>query len=139
MKRYFLLLLPAFLILGSCSTAEAEKVADEFHKKFDNDEIDYIADNMIDSEATPAEVEGFRDFLNGVRVGGKPENRKKDSGFSKKTSNGVTTVRLNYTFDLDGMEVHEGLVLIDRGEGYKIMIIAMSPDKSEVDQYTEGY
>ena len=107
MKRYFLLLLPAFLVLGSCSTAEAEKVADEFHQKFDNDEIDYIADNMIDTEATPEEIDGFRDFLMGVRLGGKPENREKSTGFSKKMNNGITTVRLNYTFELQGKKVYE--------------------------------
>src|SRR5690606_11459276 len=115
-------LIPTLLILGSCGTAEAEKVADEFHKRFDNNEIDYIADNMIDSEATPQEIEGFRNFLNGVRIGGKPENRDKNTGFSKKMNDGVSTVRLNYTFELAGQKVHEGLVLIDRGDGYKIMI-----------------
>lgn len=141
MKRYFLLLLPAILILGSCSTAEAEKVADEFHAKFDNNEIDYIVDNMIDSHATDEELEGFRNFLNGVRSNGKPSNREKATGFSKKMNNGLTTVKLNYTFDLEGEEVHEGLVLIDRGEGagYKIMIISMSPDKDVVNQFTEGF
>ena len=139
MKKYFLLFLPVFLVLGSCSTAEAEKVADEFHKRFDNNEIDYIADNLIDTEASPSEIEGFRDFLNGVRIGGKPENREKTTGFSKKMNNGITTVKLNYTFDLQDQKVYEGLVLVDRGEGYKIMIIAMSPDKAVVDSYTTGF
>lgn len=138
MKKLYLLFIPALFLLGSC-TKEAEAFADKFHNKFDADEIDYIADNMVDTKATDEEIEGFRSFLSDVRKEGKPENREKSTGFSKKTNNGVTTVRLNYTFELEGEKVYEGLVLIDRGEGYKLHIVSMHPDKSVVDSFMEGF
>jgi hypothetical protein len=139
MKNLYLLLLPVLFVLGSCSTEKAEAVADEFHAKFDSEELDYIAENLLDTEATEDETQGFIDFLNSVRSEGKPENREKEMGFSKKTSGGVTTVRLNYNFDLNGEKIYEGLVLIDRGDGYKVHIVSMHPDKSVADSYVAEY
>lgn len=139
MKKYILFLIPSLMMLTACSTGDAEKVADEFHKRFDNGEIDYIAENMIDKEATEDDIENFRAFLNEVRAYGKPTNREKETGFSKKINGGISTVRLRYTHEVDGETIYEGLVLVNRDDEYRILIVSMSPDRSVVDGFMKGY
>ena len=117
-------LLILFIAIGtltftSCSTGAAEKVADEFHLKLDEGDTKYIVDNLADTES-------------GVSV--------QEMGFSSKINNGVTTMKFSYTFEVEQFGlVHERLVLVDRGEGYKIMIAMMNSDESIVEQGTSQY
>lgn len=140
MKKPVLFLAAVLFILASCSTAGAEKVADEFHKKLDEGKVDYIVENLVDHEGSSDEnLEEFREFLNGVVSKGEQTNRKKTTGFSKKYNDGVTTVKLSYTFEVDGQLLYERLVLVDRSEGYKLLIVTMHPDEEFVEDFTEGY
>lgn len=140
MKKPILFILGLLFILGSCSTEAAEKVADEFHKKLDDGKVDYIVENLVDHEGSSEEnLDEFRDFLGGVVRQGDHENRKQTTGFSKKYNNGITTVKLSYTFEVDGELVYERLVLVDRGEGYKILMVTMHPDESYVEDFTKDY
>lgn len=140
MKKPILILVGFIFLLGSCSTEAAEKVADEFHKKLDEGKVDYIVENLVDHEGSSEEnLDEFRAFLGGVVRQGDHENRKKTTGFSKKYNNGITTVKLSYTFEVDGELVHERLVLVKRDEGYKILMVTMHPDESYVEEFTEGY
>ena len=140
MKKSIFFFLGILFILGSCSTEAAEKVADEFHKKLDAGEVDYIVESLVDHEGSSDEnLEEFRDFLTGVVRMGDQKNRQQTSGFSKKYNNGVTTVKLNYTFEVDGEIVYERLVLVDRDNGYKILMVTMHPDESYVEEFTEDY
>ena len=140
MKIYFFLLIGLGLVLTGCSTAAAEKVADEFHKKLDEGKVDYIVENLVDHEGSSEEnLQEFRDFLGGVVRRGHQTNRKKTSGFNKKYTNGVTTVKLSYTFEVEGELVHERIVLVKRDEGYKLLMVTMHPDESYVEEFTAGY
>ena len=61
------------------------------------------------------------------------------TGFNYKSNNGISTVKLEYTFNTDLGFVYEALVLVDRGDGYKVMIASMNSDKSAVDEYTKEF
>ena len=141
MKRYyFLLFLPVFLVLGSCSTADAEKVADEFHKNLDAGNVDYIMNNLVDQEdSTPEELENFRYAIESLISQGEMTNRKKESGFNKNYNNGITTVKLSYTYEVQGTKMYERLVLISKDDGYKVLMFAMNPKESVVEGYTSAY
>lgn len=137
-------LLILFIAIGtltftSCSTGAAEKVADEFHLKLDEGNTKYIVDNLADTESGVS-VQEWEDFLNLVVSWGPQTNRAKVMGFSSKINNGVTTMKFSYTFEVEQFGlVHERLVLVDRGEGYKIMIAMMNSDESIVEQGTSQY
>lgn len=140
MKKIYLVLFVLSSILISCSTEEAEKVADEFHDRINKGEIDYVMENLVDYEASDPEMAAnFRSVLELIHSWGKHENRTKSLGYNKKFSNGVTTVKLSYTFDVDGEHMYERLVLVKRDEGYKVLVVSMHPDESIVDQYTVDY
>ena len=140
--KYFLILFSTLglLTLNSCSTEDAEKAADEFHKRLDANEVIYICDNLVDqTDATDEDRENFRSFLNGIVAMGPQKNRKKTSGFNKKYNNGVTTVKLSYTFEVKGELIYESIVLVKRDEGYKVLMVSMHPDESFVNDYTKDY
>ena len=140
MKKPILFLTALLFILGSCSTEGAEKVADEFHKKLDEGKVDYIVEKLVDHEGSSDEnLEEFREFLNGVVSMGEQTKRTKKTGFSKKYTDGVTTVKLSYTFEVADQLLHERLVLVERSEGYRLLIVTMHPDESFVDDFTEDY
>ena len=141
MKKYFFLFIGLSLFLTSCDTGAAEKVADDFHQHFDKGDISYICDNLLDTKTTAEEKEGFRSFLQGVYNMGAITNRDKSLGFNEKINNGITTVKLNYTFEMNDETVYETLVFVDRGEGdgLKLLVVSMNPDKSVVDEYTAAY
>ena len=139
MKRLLFLCLALPLALTSCSTEEAQKVADEFHDKLNKGDIDYIVDKMLVPDLSTEEEQGFRDFLSAMHDKGKHENRSKSTGFNKSYKNGVTKVKLEYTFEVGGEEVYEALVLADQGDGYKILAVSMHPDKDVVDAFVEDY
>jgi len=127
------------LALTSCSTGAAEKVADEFHQKLDAGETDYIITNLADTDGGVSEQE-WEDFINLVISWGTQTKRTKTIGFSSKINNSVSTVKLSYTFNVEQFGlVHERLVLIDRGQGFKILIAMMNSDESVVEQGTSEF
>lgn len=140
MKRSLILFIAAVgLFTVSCSTKNAEKVADEFHQKLDSEEYDYIVDNLADLEedVTKDDWHGFLAIVDGW---GPQSNRKKKSGFSKKTSDGATTVKLSYTFEIAEIGlVYERIVLINRGEDYKIRTVIMNSDEEVVIEATKEF
>lgn len=130
-----------FLTLTSCQAVnDAEQVADEFHAKLDAHDHDFILDNLVDEEEI--EVSGrdtWKNFLETVASWGKISNREQTNGFHIKTNNGLTTVKLEYTFENDYGLMYEALVLVSRGSGYKVLVVSMNTDKSEVDAYTKDF
>lgn len=126
------------VITFSCSTEQAEKVADEFHQKLDERDYDYIVNNLADLEdVTKDEWHGFLSIVDGW---GPQTNRVKESGFNKKIDNGIERVRLSYTFDIPEIgKVYERIVLVERPEGYKIRTVLMNSDESIVIKGTEEF
>jgi len=139
MKRIFVALLAVGLLLSSCSTDKAELVADDFHQKLDEGDYDYICDNIIDSEADESLPDNFREFFAQVDSWGPQSNRNKSIGFSKKYNNGVTTVKLDYEFDVTDYHMYESMVLVERTDGYKVFMCVMNSDKATVDAKTSEY
>ena len=75
-----------FLILGtmsSCGVGEAEDIGEEFHKRLDAQDYDYIVNNMIDSEALAVTSKDawFSLFSDMQANWGTPTKREKDTGF----------------------------------------------------------
>ena len=144
MKRLLILFIAGFtLSLNSCSTKDAEIVADEFHEKLDAKDIDYIVNNLIDNGEGSIPKEDWTSYLELIVSWGEQTNREQSSGFSKKINNGITTVKLKYTFDLEERDffMYERLILIDRGEGdgYKLLNSLMNSDESVVIEETKDY
>ena len=101
----------------------------------DAGEYDYIIDNLCDESMF--EVSGKRElinFFNLVESWGPIHDRTKDSGFNIATNNGITRRKLTYTFQNDVGTMYEGLILVDRGQGYKLMTIVINTDKDLVEE-----
>ncbi len=134
--------LPLFLILliltVGCSNKEAEQVADEFHAKMDAGEYDYIVENLVDKETV---ADGNWDnFFAIIASWGPQKNRKNVSNYNFNTRNGVTTVKLSYTFEVEGYELmHERLIMVDRDGSYKVLLVAMNTDESVVINDTKEF
>jgi hypothetical protein len=140
MKKFFFLFLGLSLLLSSCSTDAAEKVADDFHEHLDKGDVDYIMDNLIYLEETgPEGIQEFRLALESLGLQGEQTNRQKETGFNKAYNNGVTTVKLSYTYEVQDTKVYERLVLIETDEGYKILMFIMHPDEAVAEEYTSQY
>lgn len=127
------------LALVGCSTEDASLVADEFHKHLDQGDYDYICDNLVDSEADPSFPDTFMNFLEVVGSWGEQTNRVKEPGFNKQYKNGLVTVKLSYTFDLDSLHVHERIVLASREDGYKIIMCNMNENEQVVIDASKNY
>ena len=96
-------------------------------------------DNLADLEEDVTK-EDWHGFLTIVDGWGPQSNRKKKSGFSKKTNDGVTTVKLSYTFEIAEIGlVYERIVLINRGEDYKIRTVIMNSDEEVVIEATKDF
>jgi len=125
----------------SCTNGEDEKAADQFHEKLDAGEYEWIVDNLVYPEDlvqynTRAEWMAFFEL---VQSWGPIINRKAQWGFSTKVQNGVTTSRIGYEFDNDKGHFYERLVLVDRGEGFKLLVIAINTDEATVERQTAGF
>lgn len=140
MKRLIFIVLALPLFITSCSTAGAEKVADEFHAKLNAGKIDYIMDNLIHlQESTQEEKDVFRATLETVHAWGEHQNRVK-TGFNKSYKNDLTLVKLNYEFDVQDKKMYERLVCIKEDDGsYKVLAFAMHEDEDMVIEYTKDY
>lgn len=139
MKRLsFLFIALVGLAVMSCSTEAAEKVADEFHAKLDQGDHEYIINNLADlSEVTKDDWYGFLDVVKGW---GPQSNRTKESNFEKRLDNGITRVRLSYTFDVAKYgKIYERIVLVESEGDYKIKTVVMNSDESVVIEGTKDF
>lgn len=137
MKSLRILLL-IFPFIVSCSNDAAEKVADEFHTRLENEDYTYIIENITDKETSSDEE--WSNFFEVVRSWGKQSNRINTSNYNFNTRNGITTVKLSYTFSTESYDLmHERLILIDRGEGYKLLTVIMDIDESVVIEGTKDF
>jgi hypothetical protein len=123
----------------SCSTEDASLVADDFHKHLDAGDYDYICNNLVDSEADSTFPDVFRNFLEVVGGWGPQTNRVKEPSFNKQYKNGLSTVKLAYSFDVDGIHMHERIVLVSRADGYKIILCNMNQNEQTVIDASEHY
>jgi len=140
MKNLLFLFIGISVLLTSCSTAEAKGVADEFHERLNKGEIDYIMDNMVQFGESPQEVKNtFREALEIVHGMGSHEKREKGLEFDEKIQNGVTTVKLSYTFYIGEQLIHERVVLVDTDGPFKILAFSMNPDEALAEAYVAEY
>ena len=137
MKSLRILLL-IFPFIVRCSNDAAKKVADEFHSRLENEDYTYIIENITDKESSSDEE--WSNFFDVVRSWGKQSNRINTSNYNFNTRNGITTVKLSYTFSTESYDLmHERLILIDRGEGYKLLTVIMDIDESVVIEGTKDF
>lgn len=137
MKKFALLFIVA-AFMTSCSNDAAEKIATEFHEKLDAGDYEHIVKNLSDTETVTAEE--WYQFFDIVKTWGPQTNRKNESNYNFKTNNGVTTVKLSYTYDtVEYGKMYERLILIDRGSGYKILTVMMNTDESVVIDGTKEF
>ena len=141
MKNFIpLLLISVSFLMSACGSGEANKIVDEFHKKLDAKEYDYICDNMLSEDALEATSrEEWMGMFTTLDSWGKLKKRKKQSGFSSKTNNGITTVKLKYTFAIDTTLFYERIVTIDDGTGPKLLAFSVNTDEAVVDEFVAGY
>lgn len=140
MKRslIFLFILTSLVVSG-CSTEAAENVADEFHKNLDKGNYDFIVDSLAYIDEATTEKD-WSEFLSLVATWGPQKNREKKMGFSKKINNGMTTVKLSYTFEIEGTGLmHERIVLLNTDNGYKILRLMMNADEDLVEEGTKNF
>jgi hypothetical protein len=126
-----------FLILAtmsSCGVGEAEDLGEEFHKKLDSKDYDYIVNNMIDSEALAVTSKDawFALFTDMQANWGTPVKREKDTGFKSNYNNGITNVQLDYTLTYDSKIIYERIFFADRGDGFKITGLFLNEDKDDL-------
>ncbi len=141
MKRPFIILLGliAFSITG-CSTKDAEKTIENFHQHMDAGKFDLICDHLLSQDAlNNTSRETWLEMFKTIDGWGERKNRQKKSGFSKKINNGISTVKLKYTFEVDGTVFYESFVISDDGEGEKISVYAVNTDEATVDDYTKDF
>lgn len=78
-------------------------------------------------------------LLTTVDSWGEQKNREQQFGFSKKINNGISTVKLKYTFDIENTTFYESFVVTDDGNGEKISVYAVNTNEATVDDYTSAY
>jgi hypothetical protein len=140
MKNLLFLFIGISVLLTSCSTDEAEAVADEFHAKLNEGEIDYIMDNLVQFGGSTQETkDNFRGALEYVHQMGQHEKREKSTGFDNKINNGVKTVKLSYTFYIGDELIHERVVLEDSDGTFKVLAFSMNPDEALAEAYVAEY
>ena len=141
MKNFIpLLFISISFLMSGCGSGEANKVVDEFHQKIEAKEYAYICDNLLSEEAIEAtSKEDWMAMFTTIDSWGELKKRKKASGFSSKINNGITTVKLKYTFKIDTTLFYERVVTIDDGSGPKILAFSVNTDEDVVDEYVAGY
>lgn len=128
-----------FLILAtisSCGVGAAEDLGEEFHKKLDAKEYDYIVDNLIDQEALAVTSKDawFSLFTDMQANWGTPTKREKSTGFKSNYDDGITNVQLDYTLTYDSRTIYERIFFSDRGEGFKITGLFLNEDKDALNE-----
>ncbi len=120
--------------MSSCGVGEAEDIGEEFHKRLDAQDYDYIVNNMIDSEALAVTSKDawFSLFSDMQANWGTPTKREKDTGFKSNYDNGITNVQLDYTLTFDSKIIYERIFFVDRGEGFKISGLFLNEDKDDL-------
>lgn len=130
---YFFSLL---LVLGSCgfgdAAKDAEKYADQFFKHLKTEDYNAIG-KMIDEEGLAANsMDEWMSVLEGKEVCGKLQKVKKKMGFNTSIKNGTTFVSLKYKTTYTDCELHEKLVLVERGKEYKVYRYEYNEDPSKI-------
>jgi hypothetical protein len=130
-KSVFILSLPVLVGLGSCGVGAAEDFVAEFHKKLDAKEYDYIVENMLDPETTAESgtAQWYEMFYYIESTWGIAESRDEAFDFQTNTSNGITSVELNYTVKFKALTIYERIFLVDRGSGFRISGLFMNESK----------
>jgi hypothetical protein len=139
-RLYISFALISTLLLGGCGTGAAEKAADQFHQKLDARDYDWIVNDFMyaeDLEAYPAD--DWRAFFVDLESWGKMKNREQTFGFSTKVNGSITTCKLSYSFDCDLGKIYERLILVDRGEGFKLLALVLDKNEAEADRLTADY
>ena len=120
--------------MSSCGVGEAEDIGEEFHKRVDAQDYDYIVNNMIVSEALAVTSKDawFSLFSDMQANWGTPTKREKDTGFKSNYDNGIINVQLDYTLTFDSKIIYERIFFVDRGEGFKISGLFLNEDKDDL-------
>jgi len=121
-KSIFIFSLILLTGLTSCGVGAAEDFMDEFHKKMDAKEYDYIVENMLDPDAIAAmgTAQWYEMFQYIESTWGVAESREEAFDFESNTKNGITYVELNYTVHFKSLTMYERVFLVDRGSGFKL-------------------
>jgi len=124
MKRFYsfsILLVSISFLLSSCGLGDAaekaEKQANKYHKflKAGNETAML---NMVHEDGMKQDEEGFRALIKKMATETNITKVEKNIGFNTSISNGVATVRLDYTLhDKDHGEITEEIVLRDSKDG----------------------
>jgi hypothetical protein len=122
--------------LNSCGIGEqnkaAELVAEEFYKTLSDKNYDK-AMSLIDEESFEISTkEEWLAVITKKESSGKFLGYKKDSGFNINKKNGITTVKLLYTCNYENHTIYERLIMVKRGESYKIMAYEYNTDKGKL-------
>jgi len=122
MKAITLLISLAFIV-GSCGFGDtaktAEPTADKFYKLLEKRDYDAIV-KLIDLKGTGTNAQDWVDVLVKREVLGEQKKVKKNMGFNTQYKNGVTTVELTYSCELENGTTSEKIILVERGEVFKI-------------------
>ena len=122
--------------LTSCGIGEqtkaAESVAEKFYKNLSEKDYDK-AMSLIDEESFEISTkEEWLAVLTNKESSGKFLGYKKDIGFNIKTKNGITTVKLDYICNYEHRTLYERLIMVKRGESYKIISYQYNTDKGKL-------
>ena len=130
-KMYLFVSLIALVGLTSCGVGAAEDFTKEFHEKLDNKEYDYIVQNMLDpiSVAETGEQQWYDMFAHIETNWGTAISRDEAFDFESNTTNGITTVTLNYNVNFKDVTMFERIFLVDRGDGFKVTGLFLNTTK----------
>ena len=122
--------------LNSCGIEEqnkaAESVAEKFYKNLSDKDYEK-AMSLIDEESFEISTkEEWLAVITNKESLGKFLGYKKDIGFNINTKNGITTVKLDYTCNYEHHTLYERLIMVKRGEFYKIMFYEYNTDKDKL-------
>ncbi|MDG2228417.1 MAG: hypothetical protein P8L20_11845 [Flavobacteriales bacterium] len=122
--------------LNSCGIGEqtkaAESVAEKFYKNLSEKDYDK-AMSLIDEESFEISTkEEWLAVITNKESSGKFLGYKKDIGFNIKTKNRITKVKLDYICNYEHHTLYERLIMVKRGEFYKIMSYEYNTDKDKL-------
>lgn len=125
---------PLFLfsfLLTSCGTGQAERVAEEYHEKLKAGEYGYICDQLIDEEELTSEGrETWMDLFQLVGSWGEIKRIDQESDWHTQYKDDLTIVHLTYFFQFTEVSAYERIILVDRGDGFKVGSLIYNSDRS---------
>ncbi len=138
MRTLFILFAGLALVLNSCGFKKeadsAEKYAEQFYQHMQNDNMPAI-EKMLDAAALSASpADQWKEVIQRKNDFGKLESYKKDIGFHTSINNGVTMVSLRYTCKYTNLTFYEKLVLVKRGNEFKVYSYEYNQDKNQLSE-----